>query len=61
ELGDVYIENVTIPVPADAIPGKYHLEIGLFDSVNPRTYSFFKDGTPVPVHRIDVLLEAETD
>ncbi|HEY1408844.1 MAG TPA: glycosyltransferase family 39 protein, partial [Promineifilum sp.] len=48
ELGDVYIENVTIPVPADANPGNHHLEMGLFDSVNPRTYSFFKDGTPVP-------------
>jgi hypothetical protein len=44
-LGDIYIEQVTIPVSADAPPGAYRLDIGLFDVLRSHAYSFFAPNT----------------
>jgi hypothetical protein len=41
QLGDVYVEQVTIPLAADAAPGQYRLDIGLFDVLRSQTYAFF--------------------
>jgi 4-amino-4-deoxy-L-arabinose transferase-like glycosyltransferase len=45
QLGDVYVERVTIQVPADAAPGRYRLDIGLFDVLRSHAYSFFAPNT----------------
>jgi len=38
-LGDVYVERMSIPVPADARRGVYQFEFGLFDTIHNRNYS----------------------
>lgn len=58
ELGDVYVERITIPLPELAKPGDYSLEIGLFDSVRLQPYMLFGDGAPIPAYRIPVTIEA---
>jgi hypothetical protein len=45
QLGDVYLERVTIPVAADAPPGSYRLDIGLFDVLRSQAYPFFSSET----------------
>jgi hypothetical protein len=44
QLGDVYLERATIPVAADAPPGSYRLDIGLFDVLRLHAYPFFSAG-----------------
>jgi hypothetical protein len=58
ELGDVYIEHTTIPIPESAMPGAYSLEIGLFDSVRVQPYTLFDRGAPVAAYPIAVNVES---
>lgn len=41
QLGDVYIEHISVPIPENALPGLYSLHIGLFDPIRIYTYPFF--------------------
>lgn len=59
EAGDVYIERVTIPVPETAEPGRYFVDISLFDSVRLRPYALFADGSPVPSYRIPIDIQPQ--
>lgn len=44
QLGDVYVERVTIPIAADAPSGSYRLDISLFDVLRSQGYQFFSSG-----------------
>ena len=59
EAGDVYVERVTIPVPETAEPGRYFVDISLFDSIRLRPYSLFMDGSPVPSYRIPIDVQQQ--
>lgn len=59
ELGDIYIQRMTIPVPDSAAPGDYSLEIGLFDSVRGVAYSLFDDGAAVGSYAIPLAEKNE--
>lgn len=41
QLRDVYIEHISIPIPENALPGLYSLDIGLFDPIRSHAYPFF--------------------
>ncbi len=43
QLGDVYIEHISVPIPESALPGLYSLHIGLFDPIRVYAYPFFSD------------------
>jgi 4-amino-4-deoxy-L-arabinose transferase-like glycosyltransferase len=60
QLGDVYVDRVSIPVPADLAPGEYRVEMGLFDCIHTRNYPLRSpDGptyavvAPVTVEKVD--------
>ena len=59
EAGDVYVERVTIPVPETAEPGRYFVDVSLFDSIRLRPYSLFMDGSPVPSYRIPIDVQQQ--
>jgi len=40
QLGDIYAERVSIPIPKDLAPGDYTLALGLMDRIHGRTYTF---------------------
>lgn len=42
--GDVYVERVRIPLPADPSSGASTLRIGLYDSIHAQNYAFLPDG-----------------
>jgi 4-amino-4-deoxy-L-arabinose transferase-like glycosyltransferase len=53
-LGDVHIERVALPLPADLTPGEYQLEIGLFDSIHGKSYALLPQGNPTYAFRVAV-------
>jgi len=39
--GDLYIQPIAVPIPGDARPGQYQLELGLYDGVHQAGTTFF--------------------
>jgi hypothetical protein len=53
--GDLYIETMRVPVPAQARPGTYSLELGLYDGLHAAGTTFHPAGqTPVPFYTAHV-------
>ncbi len=59
QIGDVYVERVCIPVPADLAPGEYRIEIGLFDCIHTRNYPLHSPDGPIYAVTIPITVETE--
>jgi 4-amino-4-deoxy-L-arabinose transferase-like glycosyltransferase len=57
QLGDVYVERVSIPVPTDLSQGEYRIEIGLFDFVHTRNYPLHSPDGPVQAVTVPITVE----
>jgi 4-amino-4-deoxy-L-arabinose transferase-like glycosyltransferase len=57
QLGDVYVDRVSIPVPADLAPGEYRIEIGLFDCIHTRNYPLHSPDGPIYAVIVPVTVE----
>ncbi len=57
QLGDVYVDRVSIPVPADLAPGEYRIEIGLFDCIHTRNYPLRSPDGPIYAVVVPVTVE----
>jgi hypothetical protein len=57
QLGDVYVDRVNIPVPADLAPGEYRIEIGLFDCIHTRNYPLHSPDGPIYAVIVPVTVE----
>ncbi len=57
QLGDVYVERMNIPLPADLAAGEYRLEIGLFDTIHGRNWSL--QGPAGPQYSLIVPVRVE--
>jgi hypothetical protein len=51
-IGDVYIERMRIPLPADLPAGEYRLDVGLFDTIHGPQYLFTSPEGVVPAAKI---------
>jgi hypothetical protein len=47
--GQIILDAIQLPVPADALPGAYHVEITLFDAAKPSTGNLFVTIEPVNI------------
>ena len=59
-LNDIYIQPISLPIPADAQAGEYQLELGLYDGVHQAGTTFFPPGgVPQPFYTVTVNVEPE--
>jgi hypothetical protein len=58
ELGDVYVEAVTLPLPDGLGPGDYVLAIGLYDPIHDISFMLNGSDGRELFYRIPVLLKA---
>ena len=56
QLGDVYVEQVSVPVPADIPPGEYQLEIGLFDTIHGANYYLHSPDGPTYALAVPIIV-----
>jgi hypothetical protein len=57
-LGDLYIQPISVPIPADTRPGPYQLELGLYDGIHQAGTTFFPlGGIPQPFYTTTVSVE----
>jgi len=57
-LGHLYIQPIHVSIPADAHPGQYQLELGLYDGVHQAGATFFPpNDTPRPFYTTTVVIE----
>ncbi|MFQ5811821.1 MAG: ArnT family glycosyltransferase [Anaerolineae bacterium] len=57
QLSDVYVDRVSIPVPANLAPGEYRIAIGLFDSIHTRNYPLRSPDGPIYAVVVPVTVE----
>jgi hypothetical protein len=56
-LSDLYIQPIAVTVPADARPGEYQLELGLYDGLHAIGTTFHPpDDVPRPYYTTSVVL-----
>mgnify|MGYP001063078293 CR=1 FL=1 len=56
EIGDIYIEQVQIPIPDNLAAGTYQIRLGPFDFVHVRNYNLYSSDGPTQAIYIPVLI-----
>ena len=55
-LGDIHVERMSLPLPEGLPPGRYELEIGLFDPIHSANYSLLPPSGSLYALRIPVTV-----